>query len=244
MSIAHPYETSAVEFPHGELITSIFGSHLMPDSLRSDLPSINLARTVRIGDIKFVLGELPKLNTLSGGPLRQRLDLGRVGILGHSLGGDVAFASLQQQSVLKAAILLDSVLSPDSANGTSKPTLIIGEGRTKWQPNECKMWSNLTGPHLAVNFPHSGHDTPSDAIWLAPYFPSLDAGTGSLGRDQTIRSLRRYVVSFFDAYLRGMARSNVLNGLSLDTNGAVVTTSQRMLCGSRPPIQSSRNVGE
>jgi pimeloyl-ACP methyl ester carboxylesterase len=230
ISIAHPYESSAVEFPDGQLVTSFFGSHLLPDSLRHDLSSLNLVRTVRLSDVKFILEELPKLNSSLRSPLHQRLDLARVGILGHSLGGEVALASLQKESALKTAILLDPVLSPTSAQGTAKPVLIVGEGRTKWGASECKLWNNLAGPRLALNFPDAGHDAPSDAVWLAPYFPSLDAGTGSLDREHAISSLRHYVVVFLDTYLNGRARSGVLNGVPSNSAGAIVTPSDKNLC--------------
>jgi dienelactone hydrolase len=232
-SVAHTYETTAVEFSDGRLITSVFGSHLVEDSLRTDLRSLARARSVRLQDLRFVVAELERLNSTPGGPLFHRLDLARMGIMGHSLGGEAALSSLEELPGLKAAVLLDAVVSPASAQGTNKPVLMVGEGRTSWEPEECRLWRNLRGPHLALNFAGAEHNAPTDALWLGVSLPAVRVETGSLGPQQTTTALRRYLAAFFDTYLLGRSPSPLLMGNSLDYAGVRVTTSQQPLCGQR-----------
>jgi pimeloyl-ACP methyl ester carboxylesterase len=232
-SVAHTHETTAVEFPDGQLITSVFGSHLVPDSLHADLGSLARARSDRLQDLRFVVAELERLNSAAGGPLYRRLNLARMGILGHSLGGDVALSSLEELHGLKAAVLLDAVISPASAQGTDKPVLMVGEGRSSWEAKECSLWSNLRGPHLAVNFEGADHNTPSDALWLGAYLPTGQVETGGLGPEQTVRALRRYLAAFFDTYLLGRSPSRLLMGNSPEYASVRVTRSDQSLCGRR-----------
>ena len=45
--------------------------------------------------------------------------------------------------------------------------LILAMGREQWSEDECRLWSDLRGPRLAVNLKGAEHVTPSDAVWLA-----------------------------------------------------------------------------
>jgi dienelactone hydrolase len=229
VSIAHTYETTAVEFPDGRLVTSRLGSHLMDRTLQTEHRSLQLAASVRLTDLKFVLGELKRLN-VTGGPLSERLDLSHVGILGHSLGGDTAMTALRQLG-LTAAVLLDAMgLSRASIRGTDQPTLLVSEGREEWSEAECQLWNNLRGPRIAIVFRGAEHLTPSDALWLGRYIPALQVETGTMGPEKTVAAVRNSVGAFFDAYLLGKPPGLLLNGLSTDYADAGVTTRTQHLC--------------
>jgi dienelactone hydrolase len=229
-SVAHTYESTAVEFPDGTLITSVFGSHFLPDSVRMDEPSLAFVRSVRLRDLQFVASELPRLNAAKGGAFFRRLDLGRVGIMGHSLGGDAALASLEEQLSLRVAAILDPVLSQSSTRGTGKPVLLMTEDRQSWSARECRLWNNLSGARMAVNFAGAGHLAPSDAIWLGSYVPEVSVESGSIGPAQTVASVRRYLTAFFDTYLADKPRTSLLNGVSREYANVLVVTARQPLC--------------
>ena len=229
-SVAHTYETTAVEFPDGRLVVSLLGSHFTQDTLRTEDPTLLFATSVRLRDLRFVASELKRIN-VSGSPFSGKLDLGRVGILGHSMGGDTATSSMQQQPGLKAAVVLDPVvLSAVSTRGSDKPVLLVSEGREEWSESECELWSNLRGPRVAVSFRGAEHRTPSDAVWLGGYLPSLHVETGTMGPEKTIAAIRNYVAAFFEASLSGKPPGLLLNGLSTTYADATVTTGSRPLC--------------
>ena len=68
--------------------------------------------SVRPKDLKFVVDELARLNGEAGGPFAGKLDLTKVAVAGHSLGGLAALLSIKQEARFKAAVLLDARL-PD-----------------------------------------------------------------------------------------------------------------------------------
>jgi dienelactone hydrolase len=229
VSVAHTYETTAVEFPDGRLVKSVFGSYLSGNTLRVDDESLEFARTVRLADLSFVLDELHRLNS-SRSPFAGKLD-SRVGIMGHSLGGEASISSLEHEAHLSAAVLIDPVLSDASVVGTDKPVLILAAGREQWSEEECKLWSKLRGRRVAVNLKGADHLTPSDAAWLLRGVPELAVRTGTMGQKRTIAAVRNYIGAFFDTSLLAKPQSALLNGPSSDYPDAVVTAQKQSLCG-------------
>ena len=104
-----PYRTGAVVFPDGRVIMRtaennpelVFGR---PDSARA----INRILTAWTRDIAFVLDRLHQLNASdSSGKFTGRLDLSRVGVFGHSLGGAEAAQFCHDDVRCKAGIDVD-----------------------------------------------------------------------------------------------------------------------------------------
>jgi dienelactone hydrolase len=230
VSVAHTYETTAVQFPDGRLITSELGSYLVPDTLREDLDSLKFARSVRLADLKFVLNELPSLNTTARSPFAGRFDLLHVGVMGHSLGGEVAIASLEQEARFQAGVLIDGVVSDESTIGTGKPVMLLAAGRDRWSDGECSLWRNLRNSRLAVNFIGADHFTPTDAIWLLKDIPGMAIPVGSMGREKTISTVRNFITAFFDASLRNGAEAPLLHSPLPEYSGAILTMQSQDLC--------------
>ena len=84
-SVAHTFESTAVQFPNGRLATSTLGSHLAK-TLQMNEPSTTLAVAVRLGDLKFVMNELGHLNGSVKGPFFGAFDMSRIALAGHSSG--------------------------------------------------------------------------------------------------------------------------------------------------------------
>jgi len=149
-SVAHTYESTAVEFPDGRLVLSVLGSHFRVDALRTDEQTISFAAHVREQDISSVLDELQRRNATSGDFLASHLDFRRVAVMGHSLGGIAALAIVSRDPRISAAIVMDAPASANSATGTGKPVLILAAGRDQWGARDCQLWRNLRGPRLLV----------------------------------------------------------------------------------------------
>jgi dienelactone hydrolase len=229
-SVAHTYETTAVEFPDGRLVKSVFGSHLDGNTLRIDDQALSFALSVRSWDLKFVLDELERLNTRSDSPFVGKLDISRIGLAGHSLGGVATLLGIEQEPRLKVGVILDGDVTDDSIRGTDKPVLIVAAGRDQWSDYECQLWSNLRGPRFAVNLRGAEHLTPSDAVWLLKDVPGSAVRTGAMGPEKTIAAVRNYIAAFFDTNLLGKPKSVLLNGHSSHYPDAVVKIQEQALC--------------
>ena len=224
-SVNHTNEATAVEFPDGRFVKSLFGSHL-GGTLRTDEEAYTSAVVARLGDLKFVVKELDRLNSTVMGPFAGRLDMSRVALAGHSLGGLTALLGVEQEPRFSAGIILDGV-SPDRAvSAIEAPVLILIAGRDQWSVDECSLWSNLRGPRLGVRLPGADHLAPSDAVWLARGMIK----TGGLGPEKIIAVLRNYVAAFLDANLRGQPMNSLLTGPSPDYPDVVVTMQENAVC--------------
>jgi dienelactone hydrolase len=225
-SVDHTYEATAVQFPDGRFVKSVFGSHLAEDTLQTAAQSLSFAVWMRSQDLKFVVDELARLNGEAGGPFAGKLDLTKVAVAGHSLGGLAALLGLTQDARFKAAVLLDASMPDGSAGVTQTPVLVLATGREQWSDEECRLWSDLRGPRFAVNLKGAEHLTPSDAVWLAKYA----VRTGAMGPEKTIEALRNYIAAFLDANLRGKPFDPLLRGPASDYPDAAVTTQKQLLC--------------
>src|SRR5207247_8010943 len=93
VAIDHPHDASIVEFPDG---------HVVVPSSQMD---ITAALSVRVADTRFVLTTLARLNR--AGFLAGDLDLGHVGMFGHSLGGAAAASAMLVDPRIDAGADLD-----------------------------------------------------------------------------------------------------------------------------------------
>jgi len=225
VSIDHTHEATAVEFPDGKFVPGSLGSHF-DRTWRLDQRTLSWALSVRSADLKFVLDELERLNATEDGPIGGKLELDRMGVIGHSLGGLSAILGVEREPRFKAAVILDGELTEESANGTDKAVLLLTMDRQHWTQHECQLWKHLRGPRLAVNFKGADHLLPSDAVWLA----KGAIKTGSMSPEQAVAAVRSYVAAFLDANLVGAPADWLLKATSPAYPGAVLTSQNQSLC--------------
>ena len=223
-SVDHTFEATAVEFPDGRLAESVFGSHL-GNTVRADEQSMDYAVSVRLDDLKFVVNALESLNAGGSSQFAGRLDMSRVALAGHSLGGMTTILGVEQDSRFRAGVVLDDVVPNASLNGTETPMLLLAAGRDTWSEDETRLWSGLHGPRIAINLRGAEHLTLSDAVWLAVGAIK----TGTMGPDKTVAAVRNYVAAFLDANLLGKEPSPLLTGPSSEFPDATVTTRKELL---------------
>ena len=227
--IDHTYEATAVEFPGERIVRSRVGSHL-GDTLLRDRHSLNFALDARNKDLTFVLAELARLNSQRGSLFAGKLDLAKIALAGHSLGGLTALVSGVSDPHIKAMILMDPML-PDVLPGrTTKPVLLLAADRKQWEANECGLWSNLQGPRLAVSLQGAEHVAFSDWIWLT----KGAVQTGPMGPQKTMSAIRDYIAGFLDTNLRGEPPNPLLGGPSIEYPDALIgAPQQQLLCGKQ-----------
>lgn len=127
VGIDAPYRTQVVVFADGRVVArtdendadQVVGEEL---ELRA-----NRLMNAWAADIGFVLDQLARLNTAdASGRFTGRLDLGHIGIAGHSLGGATALQFCRDDARCKAAIDIDGrPLGSVVADGPRQPTMFL-----------------------------------------------------------------------------------------------------------------------
>jgi dienelactone hydrolase len=224
-SVDHTFEATAVEFPDGRFVKSRLGSHF-GGTWQGDEETLSFALSVRLQDLKFVVTQLKQLNNQLDDPFAGKLDVSRIAIAGHSMGGATAFVALEEDPRLKAAVVLDGYLPSALIRPTQRPVLILRANDENADADQCHLWNSLRGPRVFVNLNGSEHVTPSDAVWLAKFAIQ----TGPMGPERTVSAIRDYVAAFLDTNLRQRPQDPLLTGPSANYPDAVVITKEQLMC--------------
>lgn len=230
-SINHTYDTAFVLFQDGT------SAHVesVGDAKRIDNVEKFLGPRISIwvADARFVLNEIAKLEATDA-RFRGRLDLDRVGYIGHSFGGATAYATLAADPRFKAGINMDGAYFGIAVQ--ARPTqpymlmngdpLVVSDaqlertGATRKEVDafiegvEAK-WSASTaagqGARYRVKFAGVSHLGFSD---LASMIPAV--GASSMAVPKAHRLINQYALAFFDQHLKGQS-SPLLNGPAPDS---------------------------
>ncbi|MEC3953638.1 hypothetical protein VMT65_11395 [Nocardia sp. CDC153] len=181
---------------------------------------LRIASAARAGDIGFVLD---KLTTMARGDTRDAdgkplpagvgaaLDLTKVGMYGHSLGGTMTVFADKR---IQAGVDLDgyappSYLAAGLAVVPERPMLFLFGDTPDAEVRRASVDSMLAGRtgwtrELAVA--GAGHWAFSDLVYLPRQLaesPVLSASLGTIAPDRAHAIVRAYVTAMFDRFLRG-----------------------------------------
>ncbi|MCR3750546.1 Alpha/beta hydrolase family protein [Lentzea californiensis] len=172
----------------------------------------------RVRDTGFVLDRLGSTT------LAAAMDLSRVGMAGHSMGGFTAAEAMLTDPRIDAGVNLDGSMDPNSgqasARGADRPFLLMGGGTSGADkhphdhvhaPDWAAFWANSTGWKRDVHLPAAEHASFTDAQVLLPQIDSshplpadkLAAAIGTVDPRRSLTAQREYLAAFFDLHLRG-----------------------------------------
>lgn len=126
VSIDHTYNAMRTAFPDGRVITPRSGDL---DDFTRESPAILFERAnaelrTESADDSFLLDTLQQWNGDASSPFFRKLDLSRVGVMGHSFGGAVAIQTAISDERVRAAVNMDGWAFGDFTNsGLNKPLL-------------------------------------------------------------------------------------------------------------------------
>jgi dienelactone hydrolase len=245
VSLSHPYSTAATVFPDGRVTASTAeaGSRALSAATAkatSDAefdPVVERIGSVWLADVRFVLDQMEQFNA-SDSPFAGRLDLTRVGIFGHSLGGGTAAEALYQDERFDAAINMDGTLFGEVAtHGVARPLMLMlseripltaeqiklsgssPEANAYFQQREAATQATIyesATPGYRLTLHGSTHHTFIGFEPLAApaiFIPAEVVGT--IDGTRAVGIIDDYVVSFFDQHLKGQI-STLLSGSPTD----------------------------
>jgi ABC-type lipoprotein export system ATPase subunit/predicted dienelactone hydrolase len=217
VTIDHIHDSGVVELPSGQLATIA-----VPPPPPGNSPQTIKEINSRVADVRFILDQLAVISH-GGNPdhagrplpagLHRALDLGRVGMFGHSDGGSATAHAMHADARIKAGVNLDGTFwTPQAVAGSGRPLLLFGKQdldslqASTW----AEFWKNQRGPKRWLNLAGSVHATFTDFAPLVPQVaPILGKphswviqGIGTINGDRAVAVERAYLDAWFDTYLR------------------------------------------
>ncbi|MEM7715907.1 MAG: hypothetical protein AAF349_20420 [Cyanobacteria bacterium P01_A01_bin.68] len=227
VSINHTYDSAASIFPNGRVITQ--SPVFYTDDKSKFMKLLKQSVGVRAKDASFILDKLTDINAGKNpsGILTGKLDLDRVGMLGHSLGGATTVQTLLQDKRFKAGVHLDGGLFINGVNKSlNQPFMFInsellGTGNTS-NPDfqeaielQKTFFQQLQSYGYKVTIKGTGHFYFNDLPFILPelknaklplpftQFENWVAADNSnpINPDRAIKIINDYTVAFFNKYL-------------------------------------------
>lgn len=204
------YSSDVVVFPDGRVAEATRAGNL--DTKGNVQAAANQLVEVWSQDVIFVMSQLDRLNTAPGNLFSERLDLARLGVFGHSIGGATAAQACHMDARCKAGIDIDGDLAGNVVQtGLTKPFMVIQHDMGSCPDSSCRSFQHeiqailRTVPpgasyHISIkgtehfNFSDYAVDPVSLALRLLGLLGSIDGVRG-------LQITRAYVRAFFDTYL-------------------------------------------
>jgi pimeloyl-ACP methyl ester carboxylesterase len=204
VAIDHAYGAAATVFPDGRSINANFSSGL------------DGAAPVWAQDQIFVMDQLQTVNENDPDKLfTKHLDLNRLGVFGHSLGGSTATITCFLDKRCKAGASEDGPVYGDVIQkGLDQPFMyMISDHRFFYNPDD---YNKVRGPFYEVAFKGFEHLNFGDfPLWPGVQAPLNKANwLGSVDGPRSVKLTRAYLVAFFDKFVKGTADGALLHGSS------------------------------
>jgi predicted dienelactone hydrolase len=176
------------------------------------LPATTAALTRWVEDTTLVVNRLPTLPAGAAARLAARVDLSRLGVFGHSMGGVTAAQFCVQDRRCKAGLNLDGSPQYGAMIDTpmDRPFLMVYSAREGRRGASDVIYSRSARPYLRVDVDATLHNDFSDMVlWGGPLTgrPIF----GSLPASRAIELTRLIVREYFDQELLAR-RSPLLSG--------------------------------
>ena len=206
-SVDHTYDSVITILPEGRVILH-HGQTVMPEGV----PTVQSGRRlldVRVQDLTSVLAFLEDQNRKNDSLLLGRMDMQKIGVMGHSTGGGTAIEFCAQSTQCQAVLALDSWVEPvsDAAISSALPQPSMFLNTPEWLGNDNqstgKTFFDLQDQDsYQVTIEEMGHNNFTDVPLLTPISAQIGIG-GPINGARGIQIVNDYSLAFFERYLRG-----------------------------------------
>jgi predicted dienelactone hydrolase len=219
-----PYRSLIVVFPDGRVIARAPQNNAdLVSGPQQEQLATNLVQAWS-ADMRFALDQIERLNASDpSGKFVGRLDMQRVGVFGHSLGGATTLQFCHDDARCKAGIDVDGApLGSVIGEGVTQPFMFLlsdhrSESNAETRPVEANIrsiYDRLPGDRrLQITIRGGNHYMFSDngAMLKSPLVMRLMRALGIVrvdGRRQ-VAVTAHYISAFFDIYLKGAPASKL-----------------------------------
>ncbi len=209
-AVEHPYGAVTTVFPDGRVAQH--DPKTLPPDLDGAAYLLAANRLIKqwSGDLEFVLDSLTRLDASDPqGYLTNRLDLAKVGALGHSTGGGAALEFCAIDTRCKAVLGMDAYLAPVSestlANGLDIPALLLFSELWPSADNQARveeLLSHMQAPAQVLTILGTDHYDFTDLPLLSPLAAQIGL-KGPLKAGRVVEIVKTYSTAFFEQALRG-----------------------------------------
>ena len=165
-----------------------------------------------VDDTALVLNRLPVLPSGPASHMASHLDLARLGVFGHSMGGVTAAQFCVEDRRCRAGLNLDGIpqYGPMIDTPLNRPFLMVYSGREGRRGASDVIYRRAAKPYIRVDVDDTRHLDFSDMVlWDGPL--SGRSMFGTLPPERAVQITRQIVREYFDQELRGR-RSGLLSG--------------------------------
>jgi dienelactone hydrolase len=221
VALEHSYGAMVTRFPNGR--TAALNPAGLP--FYEDSQEKYLAAARRLGDqwatdLEFVFQELTALNAADpSGRFTGRLDLARLGVVGHSTGGGAVIEFCARSQHCKAAVTMDAYTAPVSeAAGQShlqQPFLFLFSKPwldPQFTPGYETLYANAEGPVYQGVMARARHADFTDVPLFSPVIPAPPI-RGTIYGPRMVQLVSDYTLTFFDQVFKGQPET-ALEGLA------------------------------
>ena len=202
--VAHTYSSRVVVFPDRRIARS--------SQARFDGGDDRLV-TIWAADLISLLNEMQRAQATGGTSIFARLDLQRIGVLGHSFGGAAAAQACSMDARFKAGMDLDGSVHGDvTKNGVSQPFFfMIGRYDNAVQKQEINFILERSPEGYILTIKNLTHGNFGDrAVFFDPGEKFAELVGARLDGRKTLTIANAYIEAFFGKYLMA-AESPLLN---------------------------------
>lgn len=199
VGINHPYDVAATMISDGRIAQFNPG----PFEFQAHEAWVRDRIQARVADVLFVLERLDAMNNGDDAQFMGALDMSRVGIMGHSLGGITSAQVCARDLRFKACLNYDGIQKGGPFSATeeitpmSQPFMFITK-ETEIAPAFEAIFAEIQGGSYRVTIRNARHDNFTDGPSLLPTLLPVPSQA-----DEILALSRSYTVAFFEQTLRG-----------------------------------------